>query len=264
MHMIKNLHHDVEKIIKKAGQIQLSYFKKALSLDRREKNGAGFVTQADLETEKFLIQELGKLMPGADFYAEESGVSGNGEYRWVIDPLDGTTNFAHGLPHFCISIALTHNDDVIFGMIYQPVLNELFWAEKGQGAWLNGTKIAVSSQDSLSKSFLVIVIPYSGFKQGEEFARLLWSIVPGAYSFRYLGAAALDLAYVACGRFDGICFAGLAWWDFAAGQLLIKEAGGCVTDFNKNGISITSQSCVAGGAVVHEALAKLLFQRLSI
>lgn len=262
--MVENLKKNVEKIVREAGQIQLSYFKKALSLKRHEKDGAGIVTQADLESEKFLIQELSLLIPGASFYAEESGISGDSEYRWVIDPLDGTTNFAHGLPHFCISIALTQRDEVIFGMIYQPVLDELFWAEKGQGAWLNGTQLAVSAPDSLSKSFLVVVIPYPGFLQGEEFYKLLCSTVPSAFSYRHLGACALDLAYVACGRFDGIFFAGLAWWDFAAGQLLIKEAGGIVTDFNGKGISIISQSCVAGGPLVHEALSKLLFKRLSI
>lgn len=259
-----NLKQDVERIIKQAGAIQLAYFKKALSLERHEKNGAGIVTQADLESERFLIQELGKLIPGADFYAEESGVSGNGEYRWVIDPLDGTTNFAHGLPHFCISIALTHHNEVVFGMIYQPVLDELFWAEKGQGAWLNGVKLQVSVADSLSKSLVVVVIPYSGFPYSQEFFTTMCSIVPTVYSFRHLGACALDLAYVAAGRLDGIFFAGLAWWDFAAGQLLIKEAGGIVTDFNRKPISITSQSCVAGGGRVHEDLTKLLFGRLSI
>lgn len=262
--MLENLKENVERIVRQAGTIQLAYFKKALSLERHEKTGAGIVTQADLESERFLIEELGKIFPGADFYAEESGVSGNGEYRWVIDPLDGTTNFAHGLPHFCISIALTKKDEVIFGMIYQPVLDELFWAERGKGAWLNGVRLAVSEPDSLQKSFLVVVIPYSGFPYSEQFFHAMCSIVPAAYSFRHMGACALDLAYVAAGRLDGIFFAGLAWWDFAAGHLLIEEAGGKATDFNGNKIGVSSQSCVAGGRLVQGDLQKLLFQRLSI
>jgi myo-inositol-1(or 4)-monophosphatase len=262
--MIRNFKQDVETIVRQAGAIQLAYFKKALSLERHEKNGAGIVTQADLESERFLIQELGKLLPEADFYAEESGVSGDGEYRWVIDPLDGTTNFAHGLPHFCISVALTRHNHVVFGMIYQPVLDELFWAEEGKGAWLQETPLHVSVADELSKSFLVVVIPYSGFPYGEQFFQTMCAIAPRAYSFRHLGACALDLAYVAAGRLDGIFFAGLSWWDFAAGQLLIKEAGGRATDFEKRELTLNSHSCVAGGVRVHADLSQLLSGRLPI
>ncbi|MCK5632916.1 inositol monophosphatase [bacterium] len=254
-----DLKKEVEPIIRAAGKEQLRYFAKARSLVRHEKNGAGFCTKADIESENFLIKELSRVIPGADFFAEESGITGNGEYRWVIDPLDGTTNFAHGLPHFCISVALTHKNIVIFGMIYQPVLDELFWAESGKGAWLNEQKIKVSSPKKLDESFLVVGLPYDvHMGERKDFFNKLCSVVPQAYTFRHMGAVALDLAYVACGRFDGIFFTDLAWWDFAAGDLLIKEAGGQTSEFDGSLITLDSKSYVAGSALTQKALFELL------
>ena len=141
----------VEPIVKQAGDILRSYFTQARSLKRQVKNGAGFVTEADLASEKFLIEKLSQVLPQADFCAEESGVSGNGDYCWVIDPLDGTTNFAHGVPHFCISVALAYKNQSICGAIYQPLLDEFFWAEQGKGAWLNGKKIEVTQLINLAQ-----------------------------------------------------------------------------------------------------------------
>ncbi len=248
----------VESIVREVGKLQLSYFTEARSLDRQEKDGAGFFTQVDIESEQFLIKNLSTVIPGAAFFAEESGVTGNGDYRWVIDPLDGTINFAHGLPHFCVSVALTYKDELIFGMIYQPVLDELFWAQKGKGAWLNGDRISVTEPEQFDKSLLVIGLPYEAKRDYKAYLQKIIAVVPKAYTFRYLGAAALDLAYVACGRFDGIFFAGLEWWDFAAGDLLISEAGGRVTDFRGNAIHSGSESLVAGGKQVYSRLFELI------
>jgi myo-inositol-1(or 4)-monophosphatase len=253
-----DLHAQVEPIIRKVGKLQLSYFAEARLLDRQEKDGAGFCTVVDIESEQFLIENLSPIIPGADFFAEESGITGNGDYCWVIDPLDGTINFTHGLPHFCISIALTHKNEVVFGMIYQPVLDELFWAQKGKGAWLNGDRISVTEPEKFDQSLLVIGLPYEAKRDYKAYLQNIISVVPRAYTFRYLGAAALDLAYVACGRFDGIFFAGLAWWDFAAGDLLIREAGGKTSDFQGVSIGLESKSLVAGGSQVYKKLFELL------
>lgn len=252
-----DLHARVQPIIKKVGQLQLSYFTKVKPLNSRKKDGAGIVTEADIESEKILIKELSQVVPEADFFAEESGISGNGDYRWVIDPLDGTTNFSRGLPHFCISVALTYKNEPIFAMIYQPILNETFWAERGKGAWLNGKKIQVAKPDSFEKSILLVSLPYQGVKR-ESFWNKVFSVLPKPYSFRHLGAAALDLAYVACGRFDGVFFAGLEWWDYAAGDLIIREAGGKTSDFEGNPVRFDSPTFMAGGEAVYNALQKLL------
>jgi len=249
----------VEPIIKQAGDILLKYFSRSDRLDRRTKKGAGFVTEADLASEKFLIEELSRVVPEAAFCAEESGISGDSQFCWVIDPLDGTTNFAHGLPHFCISIALTDNDEPIFGMIYNPVLKELFWAQKGGGACLNGKKVQTTNPAEFDQSLLVVGFPYKGI-DGEyaKFMDHVAEIGPKAYTFRNLGAAALDLAYVACGRFDGIFCSRMAWWDFAAGSLLVNESGGQITDFEGRELGRDSKSFAAGGSRVHKALLEFL------
>jgi len=256
---VERVKHEVERIIKDAGEIVLNYFARSKELVHHTKDKAGFFTEADVQTEQFLIKKLNQLFPEAAICAEESGNTGQSEYCWVIDPIDGTTNFAHGLPHFCISIALTQNHNPIFGMIYSPVLDELFWAETGKGAWLNDTKISVTSTETFEDSLLVVGFPYKGIDG--EYARFMEhvsTIGPQAYTFRNLGAAALDLAYTACGRFDAIFCSRMQWWDFAAGALLIKEAGGVITDFEGASLSKDSASFAAGGALVHKRLLELL------
>ena len=250
-----NLKVQVEQVIRSAGQLVLTYFSKARSLERNTKEKAGFFTEADIASEKFLIEKLGLIFPEAAFYAEESGSSGKGEYCWVIDPIDGTTNFAHGLPHFCISVALTHKGKTFFGMIYSPVLDELFWAETGKGAWLNDKKIETTNPARFDQSLLVVGFPYKGI-DGEyvRFMEHVSFIGSKAYTFRNLGAAALDLAYVACGRFDGIFCSRMQWWDFAAGALLVEQSGGRITDFSGSPLGSKAESFVAGGKLIHQAL----------
>jgi len=256
---VAGLKEKVEPIIKEAGDILLSYFKKARTLKRQKKDGAGFVTEADLASEKLLIEKLSQVVPGADFFAEESGISGNAEYRWVIDPLDGTTNFAHGFPHFCISVALANKERVLFGMIYQPVLQELFWAQAKKGAWLNGDRLQISTPKEFGEGFLVVSFPYRHSKNGsrETCRKILAHVEKKAFSFRHLGSAALDFASVASGRFDGLFAVGLDWWDFAAGGLMIEEAGGKATTFEGKKLKSDSKTFVAGGALMHETIAKL-------
>ncbi len=245
----------LEPIVRKAGDILLSYYGKQLI--RQEKPRHGFVTEADHASEQYLIENLAKVLPEASFFAEESGKSGSGEYCWVIDPLDGTTNFAHGLPYFCISVALTHKDIPIVGIIFQPLSNEVFFAQSGKGAFLNGDKINVSAPVGFDKSLIALGLPYAKSKS-VPLIHAAESVIKQAYAFRHLGAIALDLAYVAAGHLDGVFFTHLAWWDVAAGMLLIQEAGGMISDFTGNALNPAYNSCIAGGLQVYETLQSLL------
>ena len=252
--MHKDLVSNVEPVIRKAGEIVLSYFQKKLTWSDKRENG--FATQADFASEEFLIAELSNIMPEAAVFAEESGKQGsnNAEYCWVIDPLDGTTNFAYGLPYFGISVALTHKNVPVFGMIYVPLFNELFYAVQGQGAYLNGERIQVAQERPLDRSLLLVGFPYA---KGQAFVSVLQNleeISPRSFAFRHLGAIAVDQAYIACGRADGLFFEDLAWWDVAAGIILIKEAGGKVTTYKGNEVSPEYHTYVAANDKLHKRL----------
>lgn len=249
----------IESTIKKAGSILLSHFRKPLHW--HEKKNQGFVTEADLASEKFLIDELGKILPDASFITEEEGKKGNqlADYTWVIDPLDGTTNFAHGLSYFCISVALTYKGKPIFAVIYQPLLDEYFTAQAGKGALLNGVPVAVT-KTSYSKSFIAIGVPYAKDARFAEIIHALDIIAPETFGFRHMGAAALDLAYVACGRFDGVVFENLKWWDVAAGILILKEAGAAVTDFSGKEVDEQYVTFCAASDKLHAHLLKVIGQ----
>jgi len=255
---VVDIKEEVEKTVIKAGEILLSFF--GNSLRTKDKYQRGFVTEADIASEQFLIERLSLILPEADFFAEESGKSaGNGDYCWVIDPLDGTTNFAHTIPYFCISVALTYKGEPILAIIYQPVLKELFYAAKGKGAFLNGKPIESSQATSLDKAFLGIGVPYE--KNSDYYKRFmhdLIEIMKQSFSFRHFGAVALDLAYVACGRLDATFFEDLFWWDFSAGSLLIREANGVITDFDNNQINQTSRSVLGANKMIHKKLIALI------
>ncbi len=243
----------IEPIMRKAGDILLSYFGR--HLEWHAKTPHEFVTKADIESENYLITELSKIIPGAAFIAEESGKQGDTEhgYCWVIDPLDGTTNFAQGLPYFCISVALTKDNKSIMGAVFNPLLNEFFYAEQDKGAWLNNKKMDISSKKRLNQSVIGIGIPYVS-KERDSMVNAMSAIAKSAYAIRHFGAIALDLANTACGRLDGVIFTRLTWWDIAAGILLIEEAGGIATNFEKRIIKPDYSSFVAGNKAVHQAL----------
>ncbi len=247
---------DLERIVKEAGRILLSYFHQPLSLNAKDQDG--FVTEADIASEKYLIEQLGLLLPQASFQAEESGKVGSGEYCWVIDPLDGTSNFAHQIPYFCISVALTYHDKPIIGVIYQPVMNEFFYAQKGAGTYLNGQKLEDIASKNQEWSMIAVGFPYEKKKQFVDLLGAAQRILPETYSFRCFGAAALDLAYVAAGRLNGAISEGLKWWDVAAGIVLIEEAGGRATDFRGQEITPSYVSFVAANRPMHEKLIQLL------
>jgi len=222
------------------------------------KGDIDLVTEADIAAEELIIDRIRSYYPRHGILAEESGEAVKvgdtaSEWRWVIDPLDGTTNYAHGYPCFCTSIGVEHNGKLEFGVIYDPMRKELFAAERGQGATLNDRRIRVSDVEELSKAMLVTGFPYN-VRERPDFAREFVTFTMNAQAVRRDGSAAIDLAYVACGRFDGFWEDGLNPWDMAAGVLLIQEAGGRVTNFNDEPLSIYTKKVLATNGLVHQPM----------
>jgi len=250
-----DLHKELEQILKGAGEIVRSYWGKQLE---HQKKHDGFLTDADLASEAYLIEKLTALV-AADIWAEESGQSGsnNNGYRWVIDPLDGTTNFAYGLPYFCISVALTKHDSPIHAAIYNPLQDDFFYARQGAGAWCNSKKIAISAPHSIKDAVVGLGFSYALNKRS-SLLLAAQKIVTTVQAVRNMGAIALDLAHLAAGRLDGVFFSHLSWWDVAAGMLLVTEAGGTISDFQGNPVTPAYQNCVAGGRLVFDHLQEIL------
>lgn len=244
----------LKKILKEAGQLLLSFWHKGVGETQKEN---GYFTEADIQTERFLKEKLYQLKP-ADFWAEESGFEKHEDngFHWVIDPLDGTTNFAHHVPYFCVSVALTEQDQPIVAAIYNPILDEFFYAERGAGAEMNGQRIAISHPESFSQAIIGVSLSYK-HQERLDVINIAGEVSREARAIRHYGAVALDLANMACGRIDGVLFARLFWWDVAAGLLLVQEAGGNITEFDGRPIDSTFQSCVAGSDLVWHKLRKL-------
>ena len=220
-----------------------------------------FVTYVDKESEKRLVKGLKRILPGSGFITEEETIANKREqYTWVIDPLDGTTNFIHGVPCYCISIGLMlsdgTNNEIILGMIYEPNLDELFYAIKGKGAFMNGKKIAVSGAKKLSHSLLVTGFPTYDLKKMKQYLNLFSYFMKNTRGLRRMGSAAVDLAYTACGRFDSFYEYSLNPWDVAAGSLLVKEAGGKVCDFKGGNNFLFGKEIIASNATVHGDMLK--------
>ena len=202
-------------------------------LEVRSKRMNDFVTKVDHAAEEAIIDIVRKSYPDHAVLAEESGLSaGSADYEWIIDPLDGTTNFIHGFPQYCVSIAIRHRGALAHGVIYDPTKNELFTASKGRGAFLNDRRIRVSKCVRLTDALVGTGFPFREMEQIERYSRQLVTIMKGTAGIRRAGAAALDLAYVACGRLDAFWELGLSAWDMAAGALMITEAGGLVGDLH--------------------------------
>lgn len=242
-----------------AGGILLDGFSKVK--DIHFKSGVhNIVTQFDILSEKAIIDTISESFPTHSFLAEESGLTtGDGNtVRWIIDPLDGTVNFAHGIPIFSVSIAAEYNNEIVCGVIYHPMMNELFVAEKGKGAFLNGQKINVSSTNNLKSSILVTGFPYNVHQNPEHVIQHFTGLVDKGIPIRRLGSAAIDMAYVACGRFDGFWEVGLSPWDVAAGWLIIKEAGGTVSDFSGNDYNLSSNTILSTNSNIHQEFVQYL------
>ena len=252
----------VEPIMRQAGDLLLSYFRTD-KIESKRKSDGSYVCNVDVASETLLKQELSKIVPEASFFAEESGISGNNDYRWVIDPIDGTTNFVHGMPYFCISVAFTYKDEPLWGAVFNPLMNDFFCARKGQGAYLNGSRLEIKPRKEPEKSILVIGLPYTKHAGFMTVVEQIPKVAKQAYAFRHYGAVALDQAYVACGSLDAIFCPRLGWWDVAAGMLLITEAGGLVSDFQGNPVTPAYKSYAAGSPEVQRELLKLFEQTIS-
>lgn len=212
-----------------------------------------FVTYVDKTAEKLIIENLQKLLPQSGFIAEENTVeTKNEEYMWIIDPLDGTTNFIHGLPCFSVSIGLMHNQKLILGVVYEVNLDECFYAWKGSPAYLNGKEIRASGTKNLKDSLLATGFPYHDYSLLEKYMELFTWCLHNTHGVRRIGSAAVDLVYVACGRFEAFFEYGLNSWDVAAGSFILQQAGGKVTDFDGKDNFIFGKQLVATNALIHE------------
>jgi myo-inositol-1(or 4)-monophosphatase len=219
-----------------------------------------FVSTADLKAEKLLRAELHKARPGYGFLMEESGGESGSDthHRWIVDPLDGTTNFLHGIPHFAISIGLERDGEIIAGLIYEPVRDEMFWAEKGVGAYLNDRRLRVSARRHLAEALIGTGIPFVGRGDHRSYLATLAAVMASTSGVRRMGVASLDLAYVAAGRLDGYWEFNLLPWDLAAGILVVREAGGYVSDVTGGQEILAKGDVIAANPHLHPLLVELV------
>jgi myo-inositol-1(or 4)-monophosphatase len=229
----------------------------------REKAANNYVSEVDHEAEQAIIRTLLEAYPDHSILAEESGATGRSDYQWIIDPLDGTTNYLHGFPQYAVSIALAHKGIVMQAVIYDPSRNDLFIATRGRGAFLNETRMRVSKRTHLAGSLMGTGFPFSQHEHMETYLAMLRDVMTRTAGVRRAGSAALDLAYVAAGRLDGYWQLGLSPWDMAAGSLLIAEAGGLVGDLEGNATYMTCGHIVAGAPKVFVELLQLLAPHLT-
>jgi myo-inositol-1(or 4)-monophosphatase len=245
----------------KAGKSLTKDFGEVENLQVSRKGPADFVSNADRRAEQIVFDELRKARPTYAFLMEEGGeVSGtDGQHRWIVDPLDGTTNFLHSIPLFACAIALERNQEIVASVIYNPVMDELYTAEKGGGAWLNDRRrLRVAGRKHLADSIVVTGIKTTGNPDDARTLKQLTYVSPATVGIRRTGSASTDLAWLAAGRFDGMWEAGLAPWDVAPGLLLLREAGGFMSDYNGGPNSIWNGEVVAGNEVIQAQLLKAL------
>ncbi len=243
-----------------AGSIIVRGFENRADLVKEVKGSNDYVTQIDKEAEMAIIHKIKQSYPEHSFLGEESGETQgeSAEFQWIIDPLDGTTNFIKGIPHFAVSIALIHKGRLDQGVVFDPIRGELFTASRGQGAQLNGYRIRASKARDLSQTILATGLPFKDKTKYADYAVRLNKIFHACGDIRRAGSAALDLAYVAAGRHDGYWERGIKPWDIAAGELLVRESGGLVTDFSGNNDPLYKGEIVAGSAKVVQGLVKHL------
>lgn len=246
--------------IEKASRMLVRDFGELEHLQVSRKSLGDFVSTADKQSESILIAELQKARPNFGFITEESGIlpGSDSEQTWIIDPLDGTSNFLHGIPQFAITVALKMGNEIIAGVTYDPIKDEMFWAEKGKGAFLNQRRIRVSARRHMDEALVGIGAPYGHHGDPRKFFDRLNKVLPHTAGVRRMGAASLDLAYVACGRFDVFFEDPMNIWDYATGILLIKEAGGIVTTLNGGADIFEQNNILAGNGDLHASFSKML------
>ncbi len=254
----------ITKACMKASRSLIRDFGEIENLQVSSKGPGDFVTSADKRTEKIIIEELQKAHPDYGIITEESGIINktNTNNRWIIDPIDGTTNFLNGIPQFAISIGYEEENEIKCGVIFDPIKNEMFCAEKGNGAYLNNSRIRVSNKKKLKDALLVTGGPRQSSKIKEEIFSEFIKVSNNVLSpVRKFGSAALDVAYVACGRFDGYWQRELSYWDIAAGIIILKEAGGLVNFFEKDNEAPLKRNILASNSNIHDELSNLILKK---
>ncbi|KNG94152.1 inositol monophosphatase family protein [Pseudaestuariivita atlantica] len=249
------------KAVRKAGRSLVKDFREVENLQVSMKGAGDFVSRADLAAEEILKEELLGARPTYGWLAEEGGGEDGDDptRRWIVDPLDGTTNFLHGLPHWGVSIALEHKGQIVSAVIFDPAKDELFWAEKGAGAWLNDSRIRVSGRSRMIEALFATGLPFGGRPDLPETMHELARVLPACSGVRRWGAAALDLAYVAAGRYDGFWERRLNAWDVAAGVLLVREAGGLVEALDDpSGNPVEDGTVLCANGQLFDGLAKMV------
>ncbi len=230
------------------------------SLNIRTKDGRhDLVTEYDTQAEKIIIDSIFKFFPSHNILGEEGGSIDNGsDYTWIIDPLDGTVNFAHGVPAFSVSIGVQRKGQLIAGVVHHPPMNDVFYAQKGSGAFRNGNTIAVSGTDNLHEALVVTGFPYNAYENPEKCVDTFADVIKAGVSVRRLGSAALDLCYVAAGHFDAFWEVRLNAWDVAAGKLILQEAGGSITNYEQGEHLLERGTLLATNGLIHEQMSKIL------
>ena len=248
------------KAARKAGRTLVKDFGEVENLQVSMKGAGDFVTRADIAAERIIRDELMGARPSYGWLAEEGGGTDGKDptRRWIVDPLDGTTNFLHGLPHFAVSIALEHKGEVVAGVIHDPVKDELFFAEKGAGAWMNEKRLRVSGRHRMIEAIFATGLPYAGRADLPETLQDLARLLPACAGVRRWGAAALDLAYVAAGRYDGFWERGLNAWDLAAGVVIAREAGALVAPMTEGDTILEEGEIIAANEALFDRFARVI------
>ncbi len=271
MAVVSGIIRVMEKAARKAGGRLRRDFGEVEHLQASRKGPADFVSKADMRAERTIYDELLAARPDWGFLMEEGGeiAGAEGKPRWIIDPLDGTSNFLHGIPHFAISIAVQEPKldgsgwgEVTAALVYQPITDESFWAEKSRGAWLHDGRLRVSARRHLDESLIATGIPFAGAGDPAEWMKIYAALAPQVAGIRRFGAASLDLAWVAAGRYEGFWESNLKPWDTAAGCLLVREAGGFVSDWRGISQPICDKQVLAGNDALHSRLHKILANTL--
>ena len=248
------------KAARKAGRALVKDFREVENLQVSMKGAGDFVSKADIAAEKILKDELMSARPTYGWIAEEGGEEAGADptRRWIVDPLDGTTNFLHGLPHWAVSIALEHKGQIVAGVVFDPAKDEMFFAEKGTGAWMNDSRMRVSGRIKMIEAVFATGLPFGGRSDLPVTLQELARLMPAVAGVRRWGSAALDLAYVAAGRYDGYWERRLNSWDIAAGSLIVREAGGLVEPLNPNGNIIEDGEIICANEPLFGHLTKII------
>lgn len=246
----------LEKALLEAGRLVKKAGQKPISVEY--KSPVSLVTETDKKAEQIIIETIRRKFPNHSILAEESEPSGNSNKKWIIDPIDGTTSFAHKVPFSCVSIGYEEDGTMKVGGVWNPFIDELFWAERGKGARLNGKKIKVSNAKHLGESLLATGFPYDRREKTKYYLKFVEEFMLRTHGLRRLGSSALDLCYVACGRFDGYWEFNLQPWDQAAGVLIVQEAGGQLSNFLGKPMSIYERQTLASNGKIHGEMLKII------